>query len=110
MVLDAITSGYGYPGGWLHNELRGAGLVYMVHATQMTGPAPGYFVVIAQTDPARLQEVIDRIWQNLERAKRGEIGEDEVETAKQMILNLQAQEKRRWRHRLKMPPSTSFSD
>jgi zinc protease len=92
-LLDAITSGYGYPGGWLHNELRGAGLVYMVHAFQMTGPAPGYFVVLAQTDPTRLQEVIERIWRNLERAKAGDITEEEFQTAKEMVLNLRAQEK-----------------
>lgn len=92
-VLDAIMSGYNYPGGWLHNELRGAGLVYMVHAFQMTGPAPGYFVIVAQTDPARLEEVVRRIWRNIDRAKSGEITEEEVATAKQMIVNLRAQEK-----------------
>ncbi len=93
MVLDAIMSGYNYPGGWLHNELRGAGLVYMVHAYQMTGPAPGYFVLVAQTDPGRLQEVIERFNRNIMRAKAGDISEEEVETAKQMIINLRAQEK-----------------
>ncbi len=92
-VLDAITSGYNYPGGWLHNELRGAGLVYMVHALQMTGPAPGYFVVIAQTDPTKLREVIDRISRNLDRAVRGQITPEELETAKKMIIALHAQEK-----------------
>ena len=58
VVLDAITSGYRYPGGWLHNELHGAGLVYFVDAMQMTGPAPGYFIVIAQTQPAKIAEVV----------------------------------------------------
>ncbi len=54
-------SGYSYPGGWLHNELRGAGLVYYVHAFQMTGPVPGYFAVIAQTRPDKVGEVVARI-------------------------------------------------
>ena len=27
-VLGTILAGYSYPGGWLHNELRGEGLVY----------------------------------------------------------------------------------
>ena len=31
-VLNAVMSGYSYPGGWLHNELRGEGLVYYVQA------------------------------------------------------------------------------
>ena len=40
-LLGAVMAGYQYPGGWLHNELRGEGLVYAVHAMQMTGPVPG---------------------------------------------------------------------
>jgi zinc protease len=53
-LLDAITSGYSYPGGWLHTELRGAGLVYFVHAFQITGPVPGYFGILAQTQPDKI--------------------------------------------------------
>ena len=70
-VLDAVMAGYRYPGGWLHHELRGEGLVYFVHAFQMTGPAPGYFDIIAQTRPDKLDEVVRRIEQNVERAKEG---------------------------------------
>ena len=42
-VLKTILSGYGYPGGWLHNELRGRGLVYFVQAFEMTGPGARLF-------------------------------------------------------------------
>jgi zinc protease len=28
ILLNTIMAGYNYPGGWLHNELRGEGLVY----------------------------------------------------------------------------------
>ena len=92
VLLDAITSGYRYPGGWLHNELRGAGLVDFVDAMQMTGPAPGYFIVIAQTQPAKIAEVVQRIERDLDRAKRGEITEEEFRTARQQIIALHAQE------------------
>ena len=80
-VLGAVMAGYHYPGGWLHNELRGEGLVYFVHAMQMTGPVPGYFEIVAQTRPDKLDEVVARIERNVERAKEGQISEDEFRTA-----------------------------
>jgi zinc protease len=92
VLLDTIMSGYSYPGGWLHNELRGEGLVYFVHATQMTGPAPGFFVVLSQTRPDKIDEVVARIQRNVERAKEGKITDDEFRTAVQMVIALHAQE------------------
>ena len=62
-VLGAVMAGYHYPGGWLHNELRGEGLVYSVHAMQTTGPVPGYFDIVAQSRPDKLDEVVGRIEQ-----------------------------------------------
>jgi zinc protease len=92
VLLDAIMSGYSYPGGWLHNELRGAGLVYFVHAFQITGPAAGYFAVLTQTRPETIDEVIGRIRQNVARAKAGKISPEEFHTAVQMVVSLHAQE------------------
>ncbi len=92
VVLDAIISGYGFPGGWLHNELRGEGLVYYIHAFQITGPAPGYFAVLSQTRPDSVGEVIGRIEKNIARAKDGKITEDEFRTAVEMVTSLHAQE------------------
>jgi len=91
-VLDAITSGYSYPGGWLHEELRGEGLVYFVHAIQITGPAPGYFAVVAQTRPDKVDEVVGRIEKNLDRAKAGQITQEEFDRAVDMVISLHAQE------------------
>ena len=91
-LLGAVMAGYHYPGGWLHNELRGEGLVYFVHASQMTGPVPGYFEIIAQTRPDKLNEVLARIEKNVARAKEGKISEDEFRTAKQRVIALHAQE------------------
>ncbi len=92
MVLDAILSGYGYPGGWLHNELRGEGLVYFVHAMQITGPAPGYFGILAQTRPEKVDEVVERIRRNVAKAREGQITDEEFRTAVQMIGAFHAQE------------------
>ena len=92
ILLDAITSGYTYPGGWLHKELRGEGLVYYVHAMQMTGPAPGFFAVMSQTQPDTIGEVVERIHKNFARAKAGEISEEEFRTAQEQVIALHAQE------------------
>jgi zinc protease len=92
VVLDAVTSGYSYPGGWLHNELRGEGLVYYVHAFQLTGPAPGFLAVMAQTQPDTIDEVVERIRKNFDRAKGGKIDAEELHRAKQMVVALHAQE------------------
>ncbi len=91
-LLDTITSGYSYPSGWLHNELRGEGLVYFVHALQVTGPTPGYFAVISQTQPEKVDEVVSRIRKNIEKAKRGDISEEEFRLAVQTVTALHAQE------------------
>lgn len=91
-LLDAIMSGYSYPGGWLHEALRGEGLVYFVHAMPITGPAPGYFAILAQTHPEKIPTVLERIDQFVEQAKQGKISEEEFRTAQEMVLALHAQE------------------
>jgi len=91
-VLDALVSGYSFPGGWLHNELRGAGLVYYVHAFPIAGPSPGFFAVLSQTWPEKIDEVVGRIQRNLKRVRDGQIPADQFETAKQMVIALHAQE------------------
>jgi len=91
-VLDAIMSGYSFPGGWLHNELRGQGLVYFVHAFQITGPAPGYFAILSQTQPDTINEVVDRIRKNIARAKAGKISSEEFQRAVKMVVALHAQD------------------
>ncbi len=91
-ILDAMTSGYSYPGGWLHNELRGEGLVYFVHAFQMAGPAPGYFSVLAQTQPDKIDEVVERIRKNIARTVKGDFDDSELGKAKEMVIALHAQD------------------
>ena len=92
ILLDAIMSGYNYPGGWLHNELRGEGLVYYVHAFQITGPAPGFLAILSQTQPDTIDEVVQRIQKSVARAKAGEITEEEFLAAREMVIALHAQQ------------------
>jgi zinc protease len=91
-VLRAILNGYSTPGGWLHNELRGEGLIYYVFTREMTGPVPGFFVVASQTYPEKLDEVVQRIHRNLDKAKKGDISDAEFHTAIEQIVALHAQE------------------
>ena len=92
-LLGAVMAGYHYPGGWLHNELRGEGLVYGVHAMQMTGPVPGYFDIVAQTRPDTRRRggraASSATWSG---PKKGRISEDEFRTAVQRVIALHAQE------------------
>jgi zinc protease len=91
-VLEAVMAGYAYPGGWLFTELRGEGLVYNVEATIASGPAPGFFVILAQTQPDKVDEVVARIRASVARAKAGRIDGDEFALAKQRVVALHAQE------------------
>jgi zinc protease len=90
-VLNTILSGYQMPGGWLHKELRGEGLVYWVSGFQLSGPAPGYFTFMAQTQPDKVDEVAERILKNIQKAKDGKIEKEEFDTAIQTIIEMHAQ-------------------
>ena len=91
-VLNAVMTGYGYPGGWIFPELRGEGLVYSVFGTNLSGPCPGFFIFMAQTRPDAVDEVITRLRRNISKAVNGEITQQEVDKAKKMILAYHAQD------------------
>lgn len=83
-MLEAILTGGA--SGRLHEELRGAGLVYYVFGFQITGWAPGYFLFLAQTRPETTGEVISRIEKNLERIRTEGIPAAEFEAAREKLL------------------------
>ena len=85
-VLDAVLSGYGYPGGWLHSELRGRKLVYEVHAFNVPGVEPGFFAAYARCQPAKAREVAETILRNLTRMVLTGPSDQEVELAKKLIV------------------------
>jgi zinc protease len=69
-AADTMCSGYGYPTGYLHEILRGRGLVYVVHAVNQPGRSaklPGTFLAYAGCDPAKAGEVIDIMLENIAR-------------------------------------------
>ncbi|HSX83508.1 MAG TPA: insulinase family protein, partial [Candidatus Saccharimonadia bacterium] len=85
-MLDGIVSGLDIPGGWLHNELRGQQLVYVVHAFSWLGLESGYFGIYAATQPDKVHTVVDMILQTMEKAKAGQISDEELDNTKQMAL------------------------
>lgn len=85
-LLDGIVSGLDLPGGWLHHELRGQQLVYVVHAFNWLGLESGYFGVYAGTQPDKVEQVVEIIQRTLQRATEGLVSEDELARVKQMAL------------------------
>ncbi|MBD3368289.1 MAG: hypothetical protein GF405_09010 [Candidatus Eisenbacteria bacterium] len=85
-VLDAVTSGIYYPGGWLHTDLRGNSLVYVVHAYNFTGFDTGYFGLYAATYDEALDQAMGIIDGHMERIATEPVPEDELELAKQLCI------------------------
>lgn len=83
-MLQAVLAGGA--GGRLHDELRGAQLVYYVFGMEMTGFAPGFFMFLSQTRPEAMDEVIQRIKANIEKIKNEGIPADEFEKARDKLL------------------------
>ncbi|MFW6146333.1 MAG: M16 family metallopeptidase [Planctomycetota bacterium] len=85
-VLDTIISGYQLPRGWLHTQLRGNQLVYVVHAFNWAGYVPGAFVIYAATQPQTAQRVVDTITENIEKTLTHPFTQDEIDEAVNIIL------------------------
>lgn len=69
-VADTMTSGYGYPTGYIFEILRGRGLVYNAHAYLFPGRSqqyPGSFVIYAGCDPKNVNQVVEIILENIAR-------------------------------------------
>ncbi|MFH1501945.1 MAG: pitrilysin family protein [Candidatus Eisenbacteria bacterium] len=85
-VLDAVTSGIYYPGGWLHTDLRGNSLVYVVHAYNWTGFDTGYFGIYAATFDEALDQALSTINGYMEQIANEPITDEELEQAKQLCI------------------------
>ena len=85
-VLDTIISGYHLPSGWLHTELRGKRLVYVVHAYNWAGLKPGAFVTYAGCEPQNAPQVVKIILKNLRRAGKYTPTQKEIDLAVNSIL------------------------
>ncbi|MEW6097091.1 MAG: pitrilysin family protein [bacterium] len=89
-VIDAITSGIGYPGGWLHDTLRGNELVYFVHAWNDTKANPGYYAIQAATTKENLNKALEIIKEKQELIKNQLVTDEELERAKKACIVMEA--------------------
>jgi zinc protease len=89
-VIDAITSGIGYPGGWLHDTLRGNELVYFVHAWNDTKADPGYYAIQAATIEENLDKALEIIKEKQELIKKELVTDEELERAKKACIVMEA--------------------
>jgi len=89
-VIDAILSGIGYPGGWLHEALRGGdqSLVYYVHAYPHLGVDGGYFGVITQTTMANYGKVLDVVLKMVRKIQEEPVTDEELDLAKRIIITM----------------------
>jgi predicted Zn-dependent peptidase len=92
-VLTTIISGWQLPSGWLHTELRGRQLVYVVHAYNWAGLAPGAFVAYAACQPENAQTVLDVIRKDFTRASVYTPTQKEIDEAVNTILTAEILDK-----------------
>jgi len=85
-VLNTIVAGYEMPGGWLHEELRGKGLVYEVHAFSMEGLRPGYFAAMAVCQPAMVPQVVQIIEAGMVRAMREDFTDEQMAAPRATVI------------------------
>jgi zinc protease len=85
-LLDTVMGGYEMPSGWLHEELRGKGLVYEVHTIEMAGLLPGYYGAYAICQPAKVPEVVGIIEAAMKRATTEKFPETDLGPARATIL------------------------
>lgn len=85
-VLATILGGYRYPGGRLFESLRADGLVYRLTVDQMIGPAPGYFFAAFESAPDKIVEIFARIESEIERVKKEDVSQAEIDAAKARIV------------------------
>jgi zinc protease len=87
-VIDAIISGIGYPGGWLHEALRGGdqSLVYYVHAYPAFGVDGAYFGVMTQTTMDNYEQVLRIIGKQMDRLQAGPVDGDTLRQAKDICI------------------------
>ena len=85
-VLSGILTGGSGAGGRLHEELRGARLVYYVFGFQINGFAPGYYNVLTQTRPESISDVIGRIEAAIEKISKEGVPADEFESVKEKLI------------------------
>jgi zinc protease len=90
-VADCMTSGYGYPTGYIFEILRGRGLVYDANAKDFPGltpRTPGTFFAYAGCEPKNVNECVDVILESIARLQGSpaDVQADWFDRAKRLIV------------------------
>ena len=91
-VMTAVFAGLGYPGGRLHNALRGQQLVYATFAFAVPGPETGYYEIYAGTAPEKAASVQEQIEKIVTDLQTNPPTADELALAKNVAISTQAVE------------------
>jgi zinc protease len=90
-MADCMTSGYGFPTGYIFEILRGRGLVYDANAMNFPGlnaKIPGTFVAYAGCEPKNVNEVVDVMLESVARLQGSDadMQPDWFRRSKQLIV------------------------
>jgi zinc protease len=75
-MADCMTSGYGFPTGYMFEILRGRGLVYDANAKNFPGlntKIPGTFIAYAGCEPKNVNEVVDVMLESVARLQGSDV-------------------------------------
>ncbi|MBN2210613.1 MAG: insulinase family protein [Sedimentisphaerales bacterium] len=86
-AMDVLTGIVGSVHGWVHEELRGAGLVYYGWFFSFPGLSPGFVAATAQCEPDKAEEVLERIERLIDKAAQGEVTDEEIVRSKSNCIN-----------------------
>ena len=94
-VADTLTSGFGYPTGYIFEILRGRGLVYDANAQVFPGRSPelpGVFMAYAGCEAKDVNEVVDVMLESIARLQGTpqDINTDWFARAKELIVTSDA--------------------
>jgi len=85
--MEVLTEMIGSNNGWLHQELRGKGLVYYAWCFSFPGVTDGYISTTAQCEAAKVPEVVATMQSLLKKAASGQLPEAEIALAKNNRIN-----------------------
>ncbi len=85
-LIDTFISGGSYPGGWLHERLRGRELVYVVHAYNMNYLKSGNFTIFAATNKEKVNKALEVINGVINDLKTGKYTKEDIRKAKEQII------------------------
>jgi zinc protease len=90
-MADCMTSGYGFPTGYIFEILRGRGLVYDANAMNFPGlnaTIPGTFIAYAGCEPKNVNEVVDVMLESVARLQGSDadMQADWFRRSKQLIV------------------------